>query len=224
MKIPTLNLLISAAAAALAGCAGAWNGADQALTIAEEHPITVDSQVVTLTIDADPAASELTAMDESRLKAFADAYLAGGHGALNVTTPAGGRNSSANALTADARNSLHEAGVDWADISGSSYIPAEGAPRRIILSYTRYVATPSACGVWEGMKARDYANLRSPNFGCATQNNLAAMIADPHDLVEPAGGGSSDAMARIRAIQKYREGEKTASETDNEIKTEVAEQ
>ncbi len=223
MKTILSKLLLSTAAVALAGCAGAWNGADDALTVAEAHPITVDSQVVTLTIDLDPSASELSRMDESRLKAFADSYLAGGYGPLTVTAPAGNGVASQD-VAADARTTLNEAGVDWGDISGATYIPADNDGRKLILSYTRYVATPSACGIWEGMMARDYANLRSPNFGCATQNNLAALVADPHDLIAPADGGSSDATARIRAIQKYREGEKTASETDSEIKTEVAKQ
>ena len=88
MKSSISRLTIAAAAAALAGgCAGAWNGADQAISIAEEHPITVDSQIVTLTLDVDGGA--LSATDEARLRAFADAYLTQGHGPLSVTSPSG---------------------------------------------------------------------------------------------------------------------------------------
>jgi pilus assembly protein CpaD len=219
MNSMMLRLASVAAAALLSGCAGAWNGADDALTIAEEHPITVDSQVVTLTLDA--REGELTAVDRARVRAFANSYLAGGHGPISVSAPASsGRQDSA----AEARKALNDAGVSYENISGAGYIPAEGGNGGVILSYTRYVATPSACGVWEGMKARDYANKRSPNFGCATQNNIAAMIADPRDLVQPADESPADATARIRGITSYRQGEKTASETDTEIKQQVSSQ
>ncbi|MEQ1930394.1 MAG: CpaD family pilus assembly protein [Parvularculaceae bacterium] len=215
-----LRLITSAAAAALLnGCAGAWNGPEDSLTIAEEHPITVDSQVVTMTLEAE--AGELSALDRSRVQAFGEAYLNGGHGPISISSPSGANQQDA---AAGARKALNDAGVSWEDMSGAGYIPAEGSARDVVLSYTTYVATPSACGVWEGVKARDFANKRTPNFGCATQNNLAAMIADPRDLVQPADEAPADAMARIRGVQAYRQGKKSASEIDSEIRQQVSSQ
>ena len=225
MSNDMMKLIATASAAALlAGCAGAWNGAEQAMTVAEEHPISVDSQVVTLTIAIDPATNELTSLDKARLRAFADAYMNGGHGPLTVTAPAGTSNDGgARDLAVDVRNYLNEVGVDWAAINGASYRAGDDRGKELILSYTHYVATASECGIWKGMRARDYANRQSPNFGCATQNNLAAMIADPRDLITPADGAPPDAAFRIRGVKLYREGEVTSSQTDGDIKTEVAE-
>lgn len=221
MKKTAVKLVMMALLAALAaGCAGAWNGQKQAMTVAEEHPISVDSQIVTMTIDQDRSASDISSLDKSRLRAFADAYMTSGHGPLSVTAPSGAGDEE---KTSAIGEYLNELGVDWSQISASTYGAAGGSGDQIILSYTHYVATPSACGNWKGLGARDRANMRSPNFGCATQNNIAAMIADPRDLVEPAGAAPPDAAARIRGIRAYREGEVTASETDAEIKTEVAE-
>jgi pilus assembly protein CpaD len=211
-------------AALAAGCTGLWNGQKEALTVAEEHPISVDTQVVTLTVDLDRATSELSPLDKSRLRALADAYLTSGHGPLTITAPSGSSDElNGEKTAAEIRKYLNEAGVDWSALAGSTYRAADDRGRQIIVSYTHYVATPSACGNWAGIKARDYGNLRTPNFGCATQNNLAAMIADPHDLIEPAGDAPPDAQARIRGVNSYRKGEVTASETDANIKTEVAE-
>lgn len=220
-----MKLVLFASLAALAaGCAGAWNGPEKAMTVAEEHPISVDSQIVTLTIDLDRSATELSSVDKSRLRAFADAYLVGGHGPLTITAPSGTSDDLDGQETAsDIRKYLHEVGVDWASITGSTYRAADDRGTKIIVSYTHYVATPSACGVWKGLRARDYANLRSPNFGCATQNNLAAMVADPRDLVTPADSAPPDSAARIRGVNSYRAGEVTASEVDANIKAEVSE-
>lgn len=223
MKNSLKGLTMAAAAAAMtAGCAGAWNGADQAMSVAEEHPITVDSQVVTLTLDAGEGG--LSGLDQARIRAFADAYLTGGHGPLSVTSPSGPGSKRADEAAAQARKALNAAGVAYEDMNGTNYVAAEGGSREVILSYTRYVATASACGIWKGDQARGYANLRSANFGCATQNNIAAMVADPRDLVTPADEAPPDATARIRGVVKYRKGAKTASETDSAIKTEVSSQ
>lgn len=225
MKKTAVRLFAMAALAALAaGCTGLWNGQKEALTVAEEHPISVDTQVVTMTVDLDRATTELSPVDKSRLRALADAYLTSGYGPLTITAPSGTSDDLNGEKTAsEIRKYLNEAGVEWSALAGSTYRAADDRGRQVIVSYTHYVATPSACGNWAGLRGRDYANLRTPNFGCATQNNLAAMVADPHDLIEPAGETPPDAQARIRGINSYRKGEVTASETDAAIKTEVAE-
>lgn len=217
--LPRLFLIASMTALS-AACTGVWNGQQQAMTVAESHPISVDTQIVTLTIDVAPAAAALSATDKARLRAFAEAYLTSGHGPLSVTSPTG---QAEGAALADAvRGELYASGVDYASMADTNYAPAQGGPRQVILTYTHYVATASACGVWHGMRARDYSNLRSPNFGCATQNNLAAMVDDPRDLIQPANTASTDAQARIRAIRAYRAGEVTSSATDGQIQAEVA--
>jgi pilus assembly protein CpaD len=217
MSLIVKKLLLVAAAAASVGCAARFNGAEQALTVAEAHPISVDSQAVTMTIAAADVEAGLSALDAARLKAFADSYLRNGHGFLTVTAPGGGE-----AAAATVRDALFDHGVPQAQMAEAAY--REGAARDVILSYTRFVATPSACGVWEGVRERDYRNMRSPNFGCATQNNLAAMVGDPHDLVEPAEMSDPDAEFRIRGVGRFRKGEVTSSKTDSAVESQVADQ
>jgi pilus assembly protein CpaD len=64
--------------------------------------------------------------------------------------------------------------------------------------------------------------MRSPNFGCSMQNNLAAMIGDPRDLVEPAAMTAPDAAIRVRGVKLFREGQVTSSETDGDVEQRVA--
>jgi pilus assembly protein CpaD len=72
---------------------------------------------------------------------------------------------------------------------------------RVILSRSR--ATVPGCPNWEG---RSGPSSTSPNYGCAVNSNLAAMIADPNDLVlGQAGSASGDAATAAKAIKVYRE-------------------
>ncbi len=210
------KLLLTTMAVSTVGCAAGFNGQEQALTVAEEHPISVDSQTVTMTMAE--TSGELSSLDQARLRAFADSYMRNGHGALTVTAPSGAEGA------ASVRKALDGFGVPSSSIAAADYRGGEGSTRDIILSYTHYVATPSACGVWEGMRERDYRNVRTPNFGCATQNNLAAMIGDPHDLIEPAAMTDPDSTTRILGVTKFRKGETTSSKTDAEVNSKVANQ
>lgn len=206
------KLLLAATAFASVGCATQFNGHEQALSVAEEHPISVDSQTVTMTLAQ--GARGLSELDDARLRAFADSYLVNGHGAVTVTTPNGEG-------SAEVRQALYKHGVSESLIVEAAY-RGDAASNDVILSYIRYVATPSACGVWEGMRERDYRNMRSPNFGCSAQNNLAAMIGDPHDLIEPAAMTDPDSATRIRGVTLFRKGEQTSSATDSAMETKVS--
>ena len=199
----------------------ALNGAEHAASVQETHPIAVDSQIVTLTIDADDTTDDLSDRDQARLRAFANAYLTSGHGPLTITTPSGFADRDGHEASADIRDALNKAGVSWEALSGATYRTGGDAGDQVIVSYTHYVATPSECGVWTGIRNRDYRNLRSPNYGCAMQNNVAAMLADPHDLIAPAAGTPRDAIASTRAVQAYRDGELTSSQAED-IEAEVA--
>ncbi len=219
MRYAVLSLV---AFSATACTSGPFNGPQHAATVAETHPISVDSQVVTLTLDNDQSTTELSSVDHARLRAFANAYMRSGHGPLTVTAPSGtSADFDGQETAADIRNALHEAGVPWSAISGATYRTGN-SESQLILSYTHYVATASECGIWEGLKGRDYRNLRTPNFGCATQNNIAALLADPHDLIAPANETSRDAASTVRAIEAYRDGELTGSQTDGEINAQVS--
>ncbi|MEZ5894818.1 MAG: CpaD family pilus assembly protein [Parvularculaceae bacterium] len=218
------TLLVAITASAAAACSSAFNGPQEALTVAEEHPISVDSQTITMTIDLADASTELSSIDRARLRAFADSYLRNGHGALSVTTPSGvGSDGAAKDAAGKIRQALFDQGVPWSAMQADAYAAGDRSRGDVILSYTHYVATPSACGVWEGIRQRDYANRRTPNFGCSSQNNLAAMVADPHDLIAPAEMTDPDSAFRIRGVQAFRAGTSPASETDSESDVRVAE-
>lgn len=222
---PRLSFLALAASLALAGCGG-FNGASEATYDASyTHPIAVEQDVPTLTIAASRARSGLTGEDRQAINAFAAAYKDRGHGPLNVSTPSGSANTTtAMNVLVEVRDLLADKGISGDNINYTPY-RASGADTDapLILSYKRYVAKASACGDWSSNLAYDPSNGTPPNFGCATQNNLAAMIADPADLVTPRNMTPSDALRRGEVFGKYRKGEITATQRDDHDSAAVSE-
>ncbi len=223
-KLVKTLIIPSVSVALLSGCSSLWNNAGDNPTVAEKHPISVDSQVVTLTLDVDPTTSDLSKIDQARLKAFALTYMQNGHGPMTITAPTGGADDRvAQETSSDIRRYLNGVGVPWASMSGASYrAGGSGSDRELVISYTHFVATPSPCGIWDSEVTHVRKNIAHPNFGCADQNNLAAMIADPRDLIEPAASTPPDALQRVRGVETFRSGEVTASERDATIETNVS--
>lgn len=72
---------------------------------------------------------------------------------------------------------------------------------RVIVS--RSSASVPGCPNWSGPGG---PSATSSNYGCAVNSNLAAMIADPSDLVlGQAGSGTQDAATAAKAIKVYRD-------------------
>ena len=209
---PLATGILAALVLGLAGCG--FNGIDQAqYDAARVHTISVQPDVATLNIDVPPGQPGLTAANRAAVADFAASYRERGHGPLTVSTPSGSPNAAtATGFLSDVRDTLAESGVSGDMLAYTPY-SASAAERAapLILSFKRYVAKASACGDWSTSSATDYRNLPPPNFGCATQNNLAAMIADPADLLKPRGMTPADADRRNTVLEKYREGESTAT-------------
>jgi len=56
---------------------------------------------------------------------------------------------------------------------------------------------------------RDSAALTDSNYGCASNSNLAAMVADPMDLIHGKSDSTTDSHSVTRAIKAWREAEPT---------------
>lgn len=198
----------------LAGCGG-FNGPEHAQFDASyAHPISVQPDVTTLNITA---ASSMSSDERRAVAGFAAAYKERGHGSLTVATPSGSANSAmAINVLADVRDTLAKAGVSADRISYTPYRASSAAERApVILSYKQFVAVAAPCGAWNENYAFDPRNLPPSNFGCATQNNLAALVADPADLIVPRVMTASDAQRRGVVFDKYRKGEITATNRDS---------
>ncbi len=87
--------------------------------------------------------------------------------------------------------------------------PAAGTLRIVVSRATAHV---EGCPDWSRGNGPEYASSNASNFGCAAAANLAAMIANPEDLVEGRSGDrSDDAMLSVKAIKTYRDAAATGA-------------
>lgn len=209
----------------LAACGG-FNGREDAMYDARfRHPIAVDPQVVTLQIDAPRDKVALSVADKAALGAFADSYKSRGHGLLTISAPSGSPNErTAIALVAETRALLSEVGLAQAAVGYAAYrASSANTAAPLVLTYRRFVATASPCGNWSEDYAVNPNNELSPNFGCATQNNFAALVADPADLIGPRDWDPAYAPRRDQVIENYRVGDVTEADSSDNASGQVSE-
>jgi pilus assembly protein CpaD len=74
---------------------------------------------------------------------------------------------------------------------------------RVVVSRTR--ASVPGCPNWSEESAPNYNNRMISNFGCAVNGNLAAMVANPQDLVYGREAGDTQvSTAATRPVDMYR--------------------
>ncbi|MFZ5672006.1 MAG: CpaD family pilus assembly lipoprotein [Pseudomonadota bacterium] len=87
---------------------------------------------------------------------------------------------------------------------------------------TKSGAHAKACGAWPRDVTRTSQNDQYENFGCFQQNNIAAMVANPQDLVRPRAQTPSDPMRRSKVIDQYRNGETTSAAQEDQQKVKIS--
>lgn len=210
---------VAVLAAMLAGCYTVRDPADPVPNdYRERHPITLQEGRRTVEIFVGSSRGGLTPPQRADVLAFAQVWKREATGGVVIDVPSGTPNGHA------AADSLHEiesilaaAGVPAQGIAVRPYRPANPARLATIrLTYPRITAEAGPCGLWpHDLGPADVtvweSNKTHWNFGCATQRNLAAMVDNPADLVQPRGEVPADEGRRTVVLEKYRKGESTAS-------------
>jgi len=185
----------------------------------ERHPIRLADKERTLQILVGSGRAGLTATQRAQVAAMGSDWRREGSGYIVVETPARAVNSrAARDSVREIRSLLQFAGVSQRAMKFRTYDqPYRGDLGPILVSYKRIVAEAGPCGQWPenlgpGVLGREPYPLKESynapyyNFGCATQRNLAAQVANPADLVQPRGEAPSYEPRRSVAIEKWRTG------------------
>ncbi|WP_029581645.1 CpaD family pilus assembly protein [Bradyrhizobium sp. URHD0069] len=209
----------------LAVVLGACKHADGELTASfpedyrQRHPIAIQEANRSVVIFVGHARGGLSASQRADVMGLAQTWLREATGAIVVDVPAGTPNAPAAADSfREIQALLAAAGVPPRGIVVRRYHPED--PRQmatIRLSYPKISAVAGPCGLWPedlgpSIKNKSYFENKSYyNFGCANQRNLAAMVDNPSDLVQPRSETPAYTARRTAAFEKYRKGESTAT-------------
>jgi pilus assembly protein CpaD len=185
-------------------------------TYPQRHPIVLSEGAARLDLPVGGGAGGLTERQRQDIRAFAADWRKNGRGPVGMMIP----DAAAGVHSSPAiRNTLAAAGVPTTQIVSQRY-PVDGRETAVVkLGYVKLKANvPHPCGLWPedlGHGGGDYygasQNREYWNFGCATQANLAAQVADPEDLARPRAQSPVYAARRQTVIEKHRDGEDTTT-------------
>lgn len=191
----------------------------------QRHPLTLQQQEHALPLLVGAGADGLTGGDRTALSGFMQSYQSQGEGALRVRVPEGSRNASAARLAlGDIHDVIASSGGDPSTIRVEHYqVNNLTAHAPILVVFDRLEAVTNECGTWSDNFNPSSDRTDYYNFGCSTQSNLGAMLADPRDLVRPRGVGYPDAGRRAEVLAAYRIGEPTATTASDDRQAAIAE-
>ena len=183
------------------------------------HPIAVQEANRSIVLFVGHARGGLSPSQRTDVAGLARSWVEEGTGMIAVDVPISTSNArAAESAYREARTVLEAGGVPANAITQHRYTPDD--PRTLAtirFTYPRMTAVAGPCGVWPAdvgpsiTNPSFHENRSYSNFGCAYQHNMAAMIANPADLVQPRPETPVYTARRTESFEKYRKGTDTAT-------------
>jgi pilus assembly protein CpaD len=183
------------------------------------HPIAIEEADRSVVVFVGHGRGGLSASQRADVMGLARIWAREGTGAIVADVPVDTPNARAAAAAfQEVRSLLAAGGMPPRGIALRHFHPED--PRAfapITLTYPRIAAVAGPCGLWPdnlgpSILNRDYSeNKEYYNFGCAYQRNMAAMIDNPSDLVQPRAETPAYTARRNVAFERYRKGDTTTT-------------
>jgi pilus assembly protein CpaD len=184
------------------------------------HPITLSEADHSIEIFIGSNRGALSPAQRADVGAFAHTWTHEATGGVVVDLPVGTSNARA------AAEAMREIGsiltVPGNDVPPKAilvrnYHPPEGSLATIHMTYPKMIAQAGPCGLWPEdvgpSMNRDFFENQPPwNFGCTSQRNLAAVVDNPADLVQPRGETPALEMRRTIVGAAYQQGKATVTQ------------
>jgi pilus assembly protein CpaD len=194
------------------------------------HPIAIQEADRSVVVFVGHARGDLSAAQRADVIGLARIWVSEGTGAIVADVPVDTSNARAAAgAFREIQSLLAASGVPSHGIVVHHYHPDD--PRTlptIRLSYPKISAVAGPCGLWPedlGPSIKDPSYMENKsyyNFGCAYQRNMAAMIDNPADLVQPRPETPAYTMRRTEGFEKYRKGTATGTEYPDSEKAKLS--
>ena len=219
---------IAIRAAVAAGCALLLTGCNTDQQIAGvpdapsdyrmRHPITLSEADRTLELFIGSNRGELNPTQRAQVMSFGLNWKREATGGIVVERPLGSSNERASAdAMREILSILAASGMPPQSIGVRTYSTTGSNLATVRISYPKISAQAGPCGMWPRdigpSMDRDYAeNQPWWNLGCASQRNLAAMVDNPADLVQPRAETAAYTARRTTVLDKYRQGQTSATQ------------
>ncbi len=149
------------------------------------HPIAFKRRAESLDVEVPAGAEGLSANQHVDVYRFLQRYKHEAVGRLVISVPSEARDRAAIARSVQGIQAhVAAAGIDYRMLRGSQG-PRLGDAPSIRLAYQRPVAVPPDCDRWPENVGRNEERIPYPNWGCATQRNIAVMVDNARDLRQP---------------------------------------
>jgi len=170
------------------------------------HPIVISEKEKTIDIPVGVADRGLSRMQKVAADGFIAGYDRSAAPVVSVMVPQGSANAiAASNVAAGLVKRLRAAGVPEGRILHQPYEASQyGDSAPIRLAFAEMRASTGPCGRWPADMLDNAQNKHWANFGCSYQNNLAAQIANPADLLGPRKPAEIDTARRNVSIDRYR--------------------
>lgn len=206
----------------LGGCQSQTAQVEAPFDYRDRHPITVREGTRQVDVFLGRNRGGLMPAQRADVLAFAQWWKREANSGIVVQVPRGGPTDRA---AADSLREIHSifaaSGVPAKAVYIRQYRPSATSLVSIKIEYSKMVAEAGPCGQWPedvgpSMEKAYSQNRPYWNFGCSSQRNLASMIDNPADLVQPRGEQPAYAGRRSVAIDKYRKGENPSATYAND--------
>ncbi|MER9434071.1 CpaD family pilus assembly protein [Mesorhizobium sp. M0618] len=201
-------VLAVAVAALLAGCAQRDSITVGAIPddYRTNHPIVIAEKNQKIDLPVGAGDRGMTGSQRDTLLGFLDGYDRSAAPTLTIQVPSGSANEvAATAAARDFARLAIASGVKRNRLVVTSYQAASSeisSPVRV--AYVSVRAQTDKCGRWPADLVDTSENKHYADFGCSYQNNLAAQMANPADLLGPRKPSTIDAENRGAVIDVYR--------------------
>jgi pilus assembly protein CpaD len=183
------------------------------------HPIAIEEANHSIVVFVGQGRGGLSAVQRADVEELAQGWSREATGAISADVPVDTPNARAAADSfREIQTLLAASGVPQRAVVVRRYHPED--PRQmaaIRLSYPKLAAVVGPCGLWPedlgpSIKNKSYLeNKPYYNFGCANQRNMAALVDNPSDLVQPRPETPAYTERRSEAFEKYRKGTTTTT-------------
>jgi pilus assembly protein CpaD len=170
------------------------------------HPIGFTPRTESLEVEVPVGAEGLSANQRIDVYRFLSRFKREATARLAITTPSGGDKAAVARSLREIQQQVTEAAIDYRLLRDGAHDPRSAGTPAIKLAYKRPEPVPPPCGDWSLDVGRNEERVPYPNWGCATQRNLAVMVDNGRDLRQPQPEDPRSSERRSATWSAYQDG------------------